>query len=174
MNNNSWDKNGDGRFDIADVFRIVLPIICYGLGMALMFATLARSYHLLSSPQFNPGNDNPYLRWWPLLTATSAEFGLLMSWVALEVGIRKGHLSKTDWSMMLLTGVGGLGFVIFASRYFANACSKLPAFSKTSASFIKASYLACVCVSFCVFAIKSSITFIPKSLAILDIRDVVT
>lgn len=115
MNLNKFDQDGDGDFDLADWFRIALPAVSYTLGIVGMFLTGTRSWHLLSSPMFNPVSDIPLWGWvWPIVTASSAEFGLLLAWIALEVAIRKGRLTRSDWSLAVMICIGAVGFVFFA------------------------------------------------------------
>lgn len=115
MNNKFWDRNGDDKFDLADIFRIALPLVSYSLGIVLMLFTATRSWHLLSSPQFNPVLGTWLFGWlWPIVTAASAELGLGLSWISLEIGIRRGRLSRSDWSMILMIGLGTIGFLGFA------------------------------------------------------------
>ena len=110
---NKFDRDGDGDFDLADVFRIALPLFGYGLAIAGMIITATVSWHLLSSKQFNPLFDT-WLSWvWPLTVAGMSEFGMALSWIAIEVGIRKGKMAKRDWSMAVLVTVGVAGFALF-------------------------------------------------------------
>src|SRR3990167_9549642 len=97
-----WDRDGNGKFDLVDIFWLALQLICYSAGVAFMASTFARSFHLLSSPQMNPGAFD----WWPWLTAISPEIGLVIAWLAGEVGFRKGRLE--------LVGLSAVGFVAFA------------------------------------------------------------
>ena len=111
---NKWDRDGDGDFDLADVFRIALPLLGYGLGVAGMIVTATVSWHLLASQQFNPLFETPMGWTWPLVVAGMSEFGMALAWIAMEVGIRKGKLAKRDWSMMVMILIGVVGFVVFA------------------------------------------------------------
>ena len=88
MNKSFWDRDGSGKFDIVDIFWLALQLIAYGAGAVLMLSTFTRSFHLLSSPMLNPGA----FWWWPWLTAASPEVGLVIAWLAGEVGFRKGRM----------------------------------------------------------------------------------
>lgn len=103
MKPNFWDLDGSGHLDAGEIFRIAFMLLCYVGGPILMFSTMMRSYHLLSSPQMMPGDSS----WWPILTALTPELGLLTAWFATEVGFRKGRLE------LVLTGlVGVVSFIV--------------------------------------------------------------
>ncbi len=102
MNNKSfWDMDKNGKFDIVDIFWLALQLIAYGAGAVLMLSTFTRSFHLLSSPMLNPGA----FWWWPWLTAASPEAGLVIAWLAGEVGFRKGRME--------LVALSTIGFIAF-------------------------------------------------------------
>ena len=101
--NDFWDRDKNGRFDIVDVFWILLQVMAYGVGAVLMLSTFGRSFHLLSSPQINPG----VFSYWPWITAAAPEAGLIIAWLAGEVGFRKGRME--------LVALAGVGFVLFAT-----------------------------------------------------------
>ena len=114
MNKSFLDRDGDGDFDLADVFRIALPLLGYGLAIAGMIVTATVSWHLLSSKQFNP-LFGTWLSWiWPLIVAGMSEFGMALSWISIEVGIRKGKMAKRDWSMAVMIIIGLVGFALFS------------------------------------------------------------
>lgn len=96
-----WDRDGDGDFDIVDLFWILLQAVGYGGGAIFLLTTFTRSYHLLSSPQMNPD----VFWWWPYLTSAAPEVGLFLSWLSCEVGVRKGKIE--------FTGLGIIGAVVF-------------------------------------------------------------
>src|SRR3990167_1096955 len=113
--NKFLDRDGDGDFDLADIFRIALPLLGYGLGILGMIVTAIVSWHLLSSAQFNPLYGT-WLYWvWPLIVAGMSEFGMTLAWISIEIGIRRGKMAKRDWSMAVMIIVGVVGFVLFAS-----------------------------------------------------------
>ena len=101
MNKSFWDRDGSGKFDIVDIFWLALQLIAYGAGAVLMLSTFTRSFHLLSSPMLNPGA----FWWWPWLTAASPEVGLIIAWLAGEVGFRKGRME--------LVALATTGFIAF-------------------------------------------------------------
>src|SRR3990167_2135993 len=101
--NDFWDRDKNGRFDIVDVFWILLQVMAYGVGAVLMLSTFGRSFLLLSSPQINPG----VFSYWPWITAADPEAGLIIAWLAGEVGFRKGRME--------LVALAGVGFVLFAT-----------------------------------------------------------
>lgn len=105
MNKSFWDRDGNGRTDIVDIFWLVLQLIAYGAGAVLMLTTFTRSFHLLSSDQLNPGR----FWWWPWLTAASPEAGLIIAWLAGEVGFRKGRLELVS---LAIVGFASFGVII--------------------------------------------------------------
>lgn len=105
MNRNFWDVDNNGKFDVVDIFWIVLQLVAYGSGVILMASTFARSFHLLSSDAFLPSGTG--MDWWPWLTAASPEVGLVISWLSGEVGFRKGKIQLVVLSVV--------GFALFAS-----------------------------------------------------------
>ena len=112
---NKYDQDGDGDFDMADVFRIALPVLVYTLSIIGMLITAIVSWHLFSSQLFNP-MFGTWTAWvWPLAVAGISELGLTLSWVCLHVGISKGKLTRGDWSMAVMTLLGIAGLVIFGA-----------------------------------------------------------
>ncbi len=101
---NFWDMDRNGKFDITDIFWIALQVIAYTSGLVLMGSTFTRSFHLLSSPAFNPSVDG--FGWWPFITAVAPEVGLVIAWLSGEVGFRKGRVE--------LVGLSVVGFIVFA------------------------------------------------------------
>ena len=98
---NFWDRNRDGSVSWTEFLAGAMTIMAYVMGIGLMATTWPRSLHLLSSDYFNPN----LFGWWPFVASGSPEIGLLFSWVACEVGFRKGNGP--------LIGVGVIGFIIF-------------------------------------------------------------
>ncbi len=104
MSKDFWDVDGSGKFDITDIFWIALQVIAYVSGLVLMGSTFTRSFHLLSSPAFNPSVDG--FGWWAFITAVAPEVGLVVAWLSGEVGFRKGRVE--------LVGLSVVGFIVFA------------------------------------------------------------
>ena len=95
------DLNRDGRVNTADLLIGIVYLCAAILGLTLMFSTWARSFHLLSSPQMNPG----VFSLWPWITSLSPEAGFFLADFCMHAGIRKQYLTGI--------ALGVIGMVLF-------------------------------------------------------------
>ena len=105
------DLNRDGQVNSAD-FVIGAVYIGGGiLGLTLMFSTWARSFHLLNSPQMNPG----VFALWPWITSLAPEAGFLLAYFAMHAGIRKQYITGI---ILGVIGMALFGVVIGTMQWY--------------------------------------------------------